>query len=394
MAKSTCFELGLCETSCEVNDHLDRGLTNEIIAHFAGEFGTTAMRVWLRFHEFAYCDSNDNVTLKENRVKKLRTYLDALKAKGVKDFSLLSWSFLYPEDFACTDGWAVPDPLKEPKKYIRFLNVQKKLYELIAERFPDICYFEPTNEPDGLNGDFLHREGFCYGKTAEENSPYIYSQEEVIRIVLDLSYYTNKAVKKYNADAKVLFPGFWNIDSAPMYLTNVFTALQSGTYPSVGDMKSDKQEDFFEIMNFHPYSLKTGEIDEGWLETQTRLYGVMTKFGQADMPVWYTEAGWSDMGRERDKQLIGGRFLKLFEVVEEKLPFVKKIFLFRLCTLADRLETVGEDNFGLIYNVFDEKHSGEPKPVAIAIAKYVNGENYDVTPLYKFAKNKDNRECI
>ena len=85
------FELGLCETSCEVNDHLDRGLTNEIIAHFAGEFKAKSMRVWLRFHEFARCDSNDNVTIIEERAKKLRTYLDALKAKGVRDFSLLSF---------------------------------------------------------------------------------------------------------------------------------------------------------------------------------------------------------------------------------------------------------------------------------------------------------------
>jgi len=78
--------------------------------------------------------------------------------------------------------------------------------------------------------------------------------------------------------------------------------------------------------------------------------------------------------------------LKLFEVVEEKLPFVKKIFFFRLCTLADRKETEGEDNFGLIYNVFDEQRSGQPKPVAIAIAKYVNGDDYDVSRMYRFAK--------
>ena len=65
---------------------------------------------------------------------------------------------------------------------------------------------------------------------------------------------------------------------------------------------------------------------------------------------------------------------------------VKKIFLFRLCTLADRLETEGEDNFGLTYNVFDEEHSGEPKPAAIALAQYINGADYDVASLYKFAK--------
>ena len=386
MSKSTSFEFGLCETSCEVNDHLDRGLTNEIISHFAGEFKATAMRVWLRFHEFARCDSNDNVTIIEERAKKLRTYLDLLKAKGVKDFSLLSWSFLYPEDFHCTDGWAVPDPKKETEKYIRFLNVQRKLYELIAEQFPDICYFEPTNEPDGANGDFVHLEGFVFGKTKEENAPYIYTQEEIVRIVLDLSYFASLGVKKYNANAKVLFPGFCNTDEAPMYLTNVFTGIQSGLYPSVCAEKSNKQEDFFEVMNFHPYSMKTGEIDEDWLQGQKRLYGIMCSFGAGDMPVWYTELGWSDFARDSEKQRIGGRFLKAFETVEKELPFVKKIFLFRLCTLADRLECEGEDNFGLTYNVFDKAHSGEPKPVAITLAKYINGEDYDVFRLYKFAK--------
>ncbi len=386
MSKSKNFEIGLCETSCEVNDRLDRGLTNEIIAHFAGEFRVSIMRVWLRFHEFACCDENDNVTIIEERAERLHAYLNALKEKGVKDFCLLSWSFLYPADFECNDGWAVPDPIKEKDKYIRFLNVQKKLYEMIVQRFPEICYFEPTNEPDGVSGDFLHREGFTYGKTKEENAPYIYTQEEVVKIVLDLSYHTNAGVKKYNADAKVLFPGFWNTDDAPMYLTKVFSELQSGQYPSICEEKSNKQEDFFEVMNFHPYSLKTGEIDDGWLQTQKRLYGVMQSFGVGDMPVWYTELGWSDFARDSEKQLIGGKFLKAFEVVDKELPFVKKIFLFRLCTLADRLECEGEDNFGLTYNVFDEAHSGEPKPVAITLAKYINGEDYDIAPLYKFAR--------
>ena len=386
MVRESNPKIGLCEVSCELNDNVDKGLKNEIIAHFAGEFKASIVRVWLRFHEFAYCDENDNVTIIEERAERLRNYLNTLKAKGVKDFSLLSWSFLYPADFQCTDGWAVPEPVKEREKYLRFLTVQRRLYELIAQRFPDIRYFEPTNEPDGINGDFLHREGFMYGKTKEENAPYIYTQEEIVKIVLDLSYFTNAGVKKYHADAKVLFPGFWNTDEAPMYLTKVFSELQSGKYPSVLEDKSNRQEDFFEVMNFHPYSLKTVEIDEEWLQGQKRLYGVMQSFGVGDMPVWYTELGWSDFAKETEKQLIGGRFLKAFEMVEKELTFVKRMFLFRLCTLANKKECIGEDNFGLMYNIYSEQHPGEPKPVAITIAKYVNGDNYDVSRLYKFAQ--------
>ena len=386
MVREAHPKFGLCEVSCELNDNVDKGLKNEIIAHFAGEFRASIIRVWLRFHEFARCDEKDNVTIIEERAEKLRNYLDALKAKGVKDFCLLSWSFLYPADFECNDGWAVPDPVKEKEKYTRFLTVQKKLYELIVQRFPEICYFEPTNEPDGISGDFLHREGFAYGKTKEENAPYIYTQAEIVKIVLDLSYFVNAGVKKYNENAKVLFPGFWNTDDAPAYLTKAFAELQSGQYPSVCEEKSGEQKDFFEIMNFHPYSLKTGEIDDEWLQGQKRLYSVMQAFGAGDMPVWYTELGWSDFAKETEKELIGNRFLKVFDVVEKELTFVKKMFLFRLCTLANRKECVGEDNFGLTYNIYSEKQAGEPKPAAIALAKYINGADYDVAPLYKYAK--------
>lgn len=386
MVREAHPKFGLCEVSCELNDNVDKGLKNEIIAHFAGEFRASIMRVWLRFHEFARCDEKDNVTIIEERAEKLHAYLNALKEKGVKDFCLLSWSFLYPADFECNDGWAVPDPVKEKGKYTRFLTVQKKLYELIVQRFPEICYFEPTNEPDGISGDFLHREGFAYGKTKEENAPYIYTQAEIVKIVLDLSYFTNAGVKKYNEKAKVLFPGFWNTDDAPAYLTKAFAELQSGQYPSVCEEKSGEQKDFFEIMNFHPYSLKTGEIDDEWLQGQKRLYSVMQAFGAGDMPVWYTELGWSDFAKETEKELIGNRFLKVFDVVEKELTFVKKMFLFRLCTLANRKECVGEDNFGLTYNIYSEKQAGEPKPAAIALAKYINGADYDVSPLYKYAK--------
>ena len=40
----------------------------------------------------------------------------------------------------------------------------------------------------------------------------------------------------------------------------------------------------------------------------------------------------------------------------------------------------------LTYNIYAEEHPGEPKPVAITLAKYINGEDYNVDPLYKFAK--------
>ena len=54
MVREAHPQIGLCEVSCELNDNVDKGLKNEIIAHFAGEFRASIVRVWLRFHEFAY----------------------------------------------------------------------------------------------------------------------------------------------------------------------------------------------------------------------------------------------------------------------------------------------------------------------------------------------------
>ena len=36
---------------------------------------------------------------------------------------------------------------------------------------------------------------------------------------------TDTVVYAYNADAKVLFPGFWNTDDAPAYLTKAFSDI-------------------------------------------------------------------------------------------------------------------------------------------------------------------------
>ena len=125
--------------------------------------------------------------------------------------------------------------------------------------------------------------------------------------------------------------------------------------------------------------LKDVEINDYWLSTQYALYDVMKAHGDKDKKVWYTEAGWADFKRLSEKEVIGDRFIKLFETIYAKLPFVETVFPFRLFTLANRIENEGEDNFGLIYNEYDFDYSLTPKDSAIKIF-FSNGIFCSLTP--------------
>ena len=85
----------------------------------------------------------------------------------------------------------------------------------------------------------------------------------------------------------MLFPSFWNNENAPKFLDNIYSKIESGRYPTIKKKSSTKIEDFFEIFSFHPYNLKTVEIDEYWEQTQINLHNVMLKHNDNNRKTWY-----------------------------------------------------------------------------------------------------------
>ena len=382
------YFLGLDEVSAEVNSNCDEGLKNKYIAHFANIFGCKTVRVWLSTKEIIRVKENDEIEFVAKGLINLHNYLESLRRAGVERFLLLDWAFVYPYGYFASDRWVVPDPKKEPVMYQRFLKLQQKVRYEIASNFSLIEYFETTNEPDGEGGTFLHKNG--YDMTGQkDNKDFIFTRDEIEDIILDLNYYETLGVKEASKRAKVLLPSFCNFSYAPAYLDSIYKKIESGKYPTVGDIKSNKIESFFEILNWHPYNLKDVEINDYWLETQLNLRKVILAHHDGNRKVWYTENGWCDYKREIEKQNIAKRFIDLFNIVENKLPWVETVFLFRLFTLCNKTETEGEDNFGLVYNEFDWDSPLSPKPAAIAIYKYVNGEDALLDPLYKFARGRE-----
>ncbi|MBO5577712.1 MAG: SGNH/GDSL hydrolase family protein [Bacilli bacterium] len=387
MSEENRYFFGLDEVSGQLNSGTDQGLKDEYIAHFAQTFNCHTVRVWLNTKEIIRVGEEDKIEFVAEGLIKLHNYLDTLRRHGVERFLLLEWGFVYPYGYIASDRNVVPDPKNEPDMYKRFLLLQQKVRFEIASNFSLVEYYESTNEPDGENGLFFHKNGFHLN--GKDNKDYIFTREEVEDIVLDLNYYENIGIKMANPDAKMLLPAFCNFPYGPSYLDNIYTKIESVKYPTVGEIKSNRIESFFEVLNWHPYNLVSVQINDEWMQTQENLRKVILKHNDGNRKVWFTENGWSDFKREDEKQDIAKRYIDLFNAVSETMPWVETVFLFRLFNLANRPEDEGEDNFGLIHNEYDWYTPLLPKPAAVSIYKYSNGESASLDPLYKYAINKD-----
>ena len=381
------FFFGLDEVSCQLNSGCDKSLKDEYIAHFAKSLKCKTVRIWLNTKEMIKIAENDKIEFVAEGLINFHNYLSTLRRAGVERFLLLDWGFVYPYGYHATDKWVVPDPKREPEMYKRFMLLQQKIKFEIASNFSLVEYFESTNEPDGEGGAFLHKNG--YHMDGKNNKDYIFTRDEIENIILDLNYFENLGIKAANKNAKMLIPSFCNLDYTPQYLDDIYTKIESGKYPTIGEFKSKKIEDFFEILNWHPYNMISVQINDDWIKSQERIREVILKHKDGDRKVWYTEMGWSDFRREDEKIDIGKRHVDFINYVSENMPWVETIFFFRLFDLANRPESEEQDYFGLVYNEHDWYAPLSPKPAMVAIYKRINGESASIEPLYKYANSKD-----
>ena len=381
------YFLGLDEVSAELNAGVDKSLKNEYIAHFANALNCKTLRVWLNTKEIITIGEDDEIQFNAEGLTNLHNYIHTMRKAGVERFLLLDWGFVYPYGYIATDKWVVPDPKTERGMYIRFLLLQQRIRFEIARNFTFIEYFESTNEPDGVGGTFLHKNGFHFD--GKNNEGLVYTRDEIEDIILDLNYFETLGVKAANKDAKMLLPSFCNLDYSPQYLDDLYTKIESGKYPTIGRVKSKRIESFFEILNWHPYNMVSVQINDDWIKSQKKIRDVILKHGDGERKVWYTEIGWSDFKREDEKHDIGKRFNDFLSYVNDNMPWVETVFPFRLFNLSNEPETEGEDNFGLVYNEYDWYSPLLPKPSIIEIYKFMNGNDAPLSPLYKYASSKE-----
>ena len=376
---------GLCEVFGEMGGGVDPSITNEWIGDMVSGLGVKSYRMWINYADLYLVDENDELIKNHAKLAIIRDAVDRLKAAGIEDFLAMTTVFLYPKDYPTTTGYVVPDPYEEYDMYIRWLKLQQKAYIQFAKDFPEVEYYEPTNEPEF--GGSIHKNGYTHAGSDIVNANYMYTQYDQTRIIADMCWYTTKAVQSVNPNAKVTTPSLCGLTTTPDYLEDIYKAIESGALPA-GQEKSDIDPDnYFQILNWHPYTFGSDTVTDAWLGLQNEIYGVAIKHGDGGKPVWFTEFGWTDWGEKVRQQTIADAFIEFFDMVKADMPYVQTVMIFRLTTLVTQDISLGENNFGIMYNKDDPLYAGQPKPVALALAKYIRGEDADLSILYKYVKN-------
>ena len=375
---------GLCEVFGDMGGGLDPGITNEWIADMAGGLGVKSFRMWINYADLYLVDENDNLIDNQAKLAIVRDAIDRLKASGVENFLAMATTFVYPLGYPTTTCYVVPDPYEEYDMYLRWLDLQQKAYKAFAEDFPEVEYYEPANEPEF--GGCIHKNGYTHAGSEVINANYMYTQYDQVRIVADLCWYVTKAVQSVNPNAKVMNPSLCGLTNTPDYLEDIYKAIESSALPA-GQEKSDVDPDnYFQILNWHPYTFGSDTVTDAWLELQNEIYQVAIDHNDGGKPVWFTEFGWTDWGERNNQETIANAFIGFYDMVKAEMPYVQTVMAFRLTTLTTQDISVGENNFGIMYNKDDPLYGGQPKPAAIAIAKYIRGEDADLSMLYKYVK--------
>lgn len=385
------YLFGVCNlTSDQLPGIIDTHVNNEWSANKIGALGAKSTRLWIYMGYHINRDPNGNTLyLNKGNCEILHDYISKLKANGVERFVGMITSFVTPYEFNCSDSTAVPSVYDDYDIYIKFLDIMSNAYAMLAKEFPEINFWEIGNEPDISHGSWFHKKGY----TSDNASNYKFTTDEGAHITADLCWYARRAILKVNSEAKIVSPGLtcssYNDESA-QYLSAIYEKIKSGYLPTAEKYSDKDPDNYFDILAWHPYPPDTDKF----LEANKKMYQVAIDNGDEGKPVFLTEFGFSDrrfggVSAERDtdgvQKNIADMAVKMLDLIKTELPFVETAFMFRLSNVAEFYREESEENsFGLFYSPDDDAEwAGKPKPIAISLFEYFNGENADKSILYK-----------
>lgn len=398
---------GICETNVELYPEVDTALTTEWITHVCKSMGIKSYRIWAHIPMLFTVNEDDSITMNQDYADRISSFVSALKEAGVEKISMLVMERLHLAEDKNEAGSAVPDPTIDYEKYIRALAVEEKAYEMMGKEFPNIDYFESINEPDHFAGVGINKNGYVLN--FNETGEYNFTTEETARVCMDFNWYQRRGLKKGNPNAKMMLPALCHFSTTAAFLEECYKAIYSRTMPAGQQYCDTDPDNYFDALNWHPY-ITSGmfgvgtNISEGlWVERQKEIYGVAQKYGDAEKPVWMTEFGFCDnesaTTTQKNAAIYGSvtadgqtglgptNFVAALETIKKELPFVEAFCMFRMTDMYNvKYDVAGENNFGMFYNPDDPVNKGKPKPVAVAVARYIKGGSLSYNDLADLCK--------
>ena len=442
------FYIGLGEPSYQVlNQHPTLEYAdNKYVSDMAGAFGVSTFRVWMSVNSL-FTIREDGVVEKkldeagETAWNSLKDFVKKLK----KDNDINRICFLpngyvvdesYPNFFCWNKSesklawysateyrrreksgqkikslsWAYscsPNPNTEPDAYLRFLKNQEKVFKILADSFPDVEFFEASNEPEfGVNlgdkwqvlrslkpgtADFnsmadtivkysvginkrtaqsLLRSRINEAKTAK------YPNELLYKIQTDLCFYISKALKESarlsGKPKKLLSPAFTTTGESFDFLKGMYDKIAIGQPTGVSSREANPNH-YFQILNIHPYLFHSVlpdtscgcKIYDDWRSHVEEIYKITIDNGHRTsegktIPVWFTEFGFTDEADStykswkrytQDNQQTNADYLYYCLEQAKDMGFVNTVVVFRMndfkYTEINTYNTV-EGNYGMI----------------------------------------------
>ena len=274
-----------------------------------------------------------------------------------------------------------PDPYGDEEMYKRWLLMYCECYKLLAAEFPEIAFWECGNEYDWY--------GFMHQNIADKVEAY--PEQTTGLILADLCYAARKGVHSVAPEAKIVLPGFTTAECGFHVFGYMYEAIESKHLPTIEAFDLTDPDEYFDILAWHPYG--EGKVEQT-REICNNFHSVAEAHGDGEKAVWLTEIGCTEVMKVGDgkdltqvQQEVAETMAGIFRMAREDMPGLETIFIFRYTSCLDPSVNDYESRFGIFYSPYDDVNHGKPKPVAIAIYKYLYGENADVSPLYWYSKN-------
>lgn len=263
-------------------------------------------------------------------------------------------------------------PYPTDAHYGAWLQGVSELWEKLASLFPDIRYWEMGNEFNAAT--FFHPNGYIPSTGSLLEGTGGFDSVTKTQVVVDYMYYAARGIHRGNANAQAVMPGLGPLNGALLtvenFLAAVYDRIKSGDAP-YGDVKSTDPDDYFEVLCWHPYANK---VDESWLKSNDAIYKVAIDNGDEGKKVFFSEFGFSDAG-DADKEELQTEYMeKAYAYCVNDMPYVERLFAFRLyeCAYAEVWGGIGEVHFGY----FKEPNATRgftPKAKATALQKLYGG---------------------
>ena len=351
---------GGSEHFVELNSGHDEKMTAVNLSPMASELGLKSVRLDISFSDLFSISSNNELTVNRSHVAKVQAVIDELKTNGgVTDFLGVFW-VIQPYGYKTWEGkpWSdktCPNPSTEANLYLKWLQINGEAARIAAGLFPDIHNFETWNEAEIMSesdGPLAKSDGSNYSVT------------EKAKILTDLMYYYNRAIKSVNPKNKLTTPSLccaqrtdseFDVTSVN-FLSALYAQIKDST-PVTGFSEVDTDaNNYFEVINIHPY-LGRGTTVSNWKSFVQSFHNLAANNDDSGTEIWVTEFGFAQ-NRESNCQ---SNMLSVLAYANQ-IEYLTKFYFYKI---HDYTSKIDDDRWGL----YD--YDGNIKQIGTAVKNYI-----------------------